>query len=182
MTTIWVASGHQFARKIRMSEVRIAATRVASFRELKPASEAASHSKRANRKKDSLHEILLRRELTRLGLRYRKNDGDLPGSPDIVFRGARVVIFCDGDFWHGRDWVRLKRNLLRRHNASYWIAKIKRNRARDREVSRKLAKAGWHVVRLWETDILDKTEKSARTIQAVVNRKLSGRIAPHSSK
>ena len=125
-----------------------------SFRGLNPASEAASRSKRANRKTDSLHEILLRRELRKLGLRYRKHAGNLLGKPDIVFRTARVVVFCDGDFWHGRDWARLKRRLLRRHNASYWVAKIARNRKRDREVSRGLLKTGWHVVRIWESDIL----------------------------
>ncbi len=81
------------------------AKKAPSFRELRPASEAASQSKRANRKTDSRHEILLRRELTKLGLRYRKYVGDLPGNPDVVFRTAKVVVFCDGDFWHGRDWV-----------------------------------------------------------------------------
>ena len=152
-----------------------------SFRGLKPASEAASRSKRANRKTDSLHEILLRRELTKLGLRYRKYAGDLPGNPDLVFRTAEVVVFCDGDFWHGRDWVRLKRYLLRRHNASYWIAKIASNRKRDRAVSRKLAKAGWHVVRIWETDILSDPQESASSIHVLVSRKLLERIVPHGS-
>lgn len=152
-----------------------------SFRGLKPASEAASRSKRANRKKDSLHEILLRRELTKLGLRYRKYAGDLPGNPDLVFRTAKVVVFCDGDFWHGREWVRLGRNLLRRHNASYWIAKIARNRERDREVSRKLTKAGWHVVRIWETDILSDPQEAARSIHALVSRTLLEQILPHRS-
>lgn len=117
--------------------------RAPSFRGLKPASETASRSKSANQKTDSIHEILLRRELTRLGLRYRKYVTDLPGSPDILFHKAKVAVFCDGDFWPCRDWVRLKRKLLRRHNANYWIAKIARNRERDREVSRMLAKAGW---------------------------------------
>src|SRR5688500_7676693 len=119
------------------------ASKTPSFRGLVPSSEAASRSKRANRKTDSVHEILLRRELARMGLRYRKYDRDLPGSPDIVFRSAKVAIFCDGDFWHGRDWRRLKRKLLRRHNANYWIAKIANNRKRDREISRKLGNAGW---------------------------------------
>ena len=69
------------------------AKKAPSFRGLKPASETASRSKRANRKTDSLHEILLRRELTKLGLRYRKYVRDLPGNPDIVFRAAKVVLF-----------------------------------------------------------------------------------------
>lgn len=157
------------------------AKEVLSFHGLKPASEAASRSKRANRKTDSLHEILLRRELTKLGLRYRKYADDLPGNPDLVFRTAKVVLFCDGDFWHGRNWARLRRSLLRRHNPSYWIAKIARNRERDREVSRKLAKAGWHVIRIWETDILSDPQESARSIHALVLRRLSEQDARHGS-
>ena len=165
----------------RLSSKKPVQASLPSFRGLNPASEAASRSKRANRKTDSLHEILLRRELTKLGLRYRKYAGDLLGNPDLVFRTAKVVVFCDGDFWHGRVWVRLNRNLLRRHNASYWIAKIARNRERDREVSRKLTKAGWHVVRIWETDILNDPQQAARSIHALVGRKLSERIVPHGS-
>jgi DNA mismatch endonuclease (patch repair protein) len=148
-----------------------------TFCGLRSASEAASKSKRANRKQDSLHEVLLRRELTRMGLRYRKYASDLPGNPDLVFRTAKVVVFCDGDFWHGRNWARLKRNLLRRHNASYWIAKIASNRKRDRAVSRALAKTGWHVVRIWETDILREPQQAARFIQRLVRQKRVGRHA-----
>ena len=93
-----------------------------SFDGLQPASKAASRAKRANRKKDSRHEVLLRRELWKLGVRYRKYVAKLPGNPDLVFRGARVVVFCDGDFWHGRNWDQLRAALGRRHNADYWIA------------------------------------------------------------
>jgi DNA mismatch endonuclease, patch repair protein len=148
-----------------------------SFIGLKAASEAASRSKGGNRKTDSLHEVLLRRELTKLRLRYRKYASDLPGNPDIVFRSAKIVVFCDGDFWHGRNWPMLKRKLLRRHNASYWIAKIRRNRQRDTAVSRKLVKAGWDVIRFWETDIRRNPEEAARSIQAVLCDKMSERIA-----
>src|SRR5260370_21019878 len=125
-----------------------------SFEGLHPASKAASITKRANRKKASSHEVLLRRELWKLGFRYRKYVSDLFGNPDIVFRQARVVVFCDGDFWHGRDWLRLKRNLLHRHNAAYWIAKIAKNRRLDRVVSRQVEKARRQVCHLWQTHIL----------------------------
>lgn len=145
-----------------------------SFQGLQPASEAASRSKKANRKTDSLHEIALRRELTRLGLRYRKYGSDLPGNPDIVFRRAKVVVFCDGDFWHGRHWRRLRAKLLRRHNPSYWIAKIAKNRQRDREVCRKLVKAGWHVIRIWEIDILSDPVMAAALIEKKVRKRRAG--------
>jgi len=153
-----------------------------SFRGLNPASEAASRSKRANRKTDSLHEMLLRRELTKLGLRYRKYAGDLAGNPDLVFRTAKIAVFCDGDFWHGRDWLRLKRELLRRHNAIYWIAKIARNRERDRKVSRELVRAGWQVVRIWETDILRNPVRIACSIEVLVRHRVSEQDSCHGSE
>lgn len=149
-----------------------------SFRGLKASSEAAARSKRANRKRDSRHEVLLRRELWRLGLRYRKYAADLPGHPDLVFRRARVVVFCDGDFWHGRSWRRLRKLLEHRHNAEYWIAKIARNRARDRENTKQLSSNGWLVIRLWETDIVRAPAAAARAVQEAVLARLAGQPDP----
>ncbi len=140
-----------------------------SYAGFQPASEAASKAKRANRREDTAHEVLLRKALWRLGLRYRKHVPRLPGKPDLVFRQARVVVFCDGDFWHGRNWPRLRRQLARRHNADYWIAKIARNRTRDAENTRSLERAGWIVVRLWETDIKQDPGGTAVTIRAIVH-------------
>jgi len=84
-----------------------------------------------------------------------------------------VVVFCDGDFWHGRDWGRLKGALKRRHNAEYWIAKIAKNRERDRENSKRLTEAGWLVLRLWETDVLRDPKRAAGCIQQVVLERLA---------
>ena len=139
-----------------------------SFKGFASSSEAASRCKSANRKTDCQHELVLRRELTKLGLRFRKHSKGLIGNPDVVFVPAKVIVFCDGDFWHGRNWRRLRRALAKRHNADYWIAKIKRNRAHDRKVTRMLLSDGWLVLRFWETDILKDPELSAKTIQAAV--------------
>jgi DNA mismatch endonuclease (patch repair protein) len=147
---------------------------VPSYAGFQPASEAASKAKRANRREDTADELLLRRAIWRLGLRYRKHVPELPGKPDFVFRQARVVVFCDGDSWHGRDWARLRRQLARRHNADYWIAKIARNRKRDAEHTRTLARAGWLVVRLWETDIKQDPGSAALTIQRIVHGRAPG--------
>ena len=78
-----------------------------SFAGFEPASEAASRAKRMNTHADTIHEKLLRSCLWQRGLGFRKNLKSLPGKPDIVFAGPHVVVFCDGDFWHGRDWRRL---------------------------------------------------------------------------
>jgi DNA mismatch endonuclease (patch repair protein) len=143
-----------------------------SFEGLKPSSRAASEAKRANRKKDSRHELILRRVLWRLGLRYRKYVSKLPGNPDLVFYRARVVIFCDGDYWHGRNWDQLRTALERRHNAEYWIAKIERNRERDQEHTARLTAEGWLVLRFWETDILRDPQAVAQHIELVVRQRL----------
>ena len=139
-----------------------------SFRGLAAASTASSRAKQMNRSSDTAHECVLRSLLFKRGLRFRKNVRALPGKPDIVFSSARIAIFCDGDFWHGREWQRLSRKLRAGTNASYWIPKIKANRSRDRRNSRLLEREGWTVVRIWETDIHNNPEKVARAVEELV--------------
>ncbi len=85
-----------------------------------------------------------------------------------MFHRTKIAIFCDGDFWHGRNWRRLKIQLAGRHNAPYWISKIEANRKRDRIVNGRLKRAGWAVFRLWETNILRDPAKAARTVIAFI--------------
>jgi DNA mismatch endonuclease Vsr len=75
------------------------------------------------------------------------------GKPDFVISATRTAIFCDGDFWHGRDWQKRRAKLLAGANASYWCAKIRRNMLRDKKVSAQLIDDGWAVLRFWESDI-----------------------------
>ncbi len=140
-------------RPYRQVEIPAMASRLPSFKGLQAASAASSRSKRANKRCDTLPEIMLRRELWHMDLRYRKNVAALPGQPDIVFARSKVVVFCDGDFWHGRDWPSRRAKLSQGTNAAYWLAKIEANIARDAEYTSQLEQAGWKVVRLWETDI-----------------------------
>jgi len=142
-----------------------------SFDGLVPASEASSRCKRMNRNSGTRHECLLHSVLWRRGFRFRKNDKALIGRPDVVFRKERVAVFCDGDFWHGRQWRQLSRKLQAGTNASYWVQKIRANKLRDRRNDRLLARAGWHVVRLWETDILNDPVASAVAVEAVLRRR-----------
>ena len=128
------------------------------FEQFKPSSESASRAKRKNRSRDTIPEVLLRQAIWRCGLRYRKNATDLPGKPDIVFRRAGVVVFCDGDFWHGRDWDHLQEKLNRSANRAYWLPKIARNRQRDAEQTEQLRTQGWHVEKFFGW--LDKQTRS----------------------
>jgi len=147
-----------------------------SFDGLRPASVNSSKAKRGNKRVDTWHELLLRRELWRIGLRYRKHVKDLPGTPDLVFRRARVVVFCDGDFWHGRNWRRLRCNLDRGTNAEYWTRKIAANIKRDVRITSVLKQNGWRVVRMWETDILRDATSRARLIKKVVDSRLNSKV------
>lgn len=140
-----------------------------SFKGLAPASARSSAAARgASRKVDTRCELVLRRELWRRGLRYRLHYNGLPGRPDIVFPRHRVVIFCDGDFWHGRNVDARLTKLAQGHNAAYWVAKVQRNVERDLSHTRALEIAGWIVLRFWETDLLREPSKIADHIIAVL--------------
>lgn len=96
-------------------------------------------------------EIKLRKLLWNLKIRYRLNDKSLPGKPDIVIKKHKIVIFVDGEFWHGYNWDE-KRNRIK-SNRDYWIPKIERTMARDIENTKKLESMGYTVFRFWEHEI-----------------------------
>lgn len=140
-----------------------------SYSGFAPASARATVAARGSSKKSGTRcEIVLRRSLWRLGLRFRLASGHLPGRPDLVFKRARTVVFCDGDFWHGRNLAARLSALQSGHNAPYWVAKISANVARDRRQERELQDAGWTVLRYWETDILRDADKIAVDISRVI--------------
>jgi DNA mismatch endonuclease, patch repair protein len=147
-------------------------TKAPQFRALTPSSPEASRSKRSNRSTGTTPEIVLRTALSRHGLRYRLHARDLAGRPDIVFRRARVVVFVDGDFWHGRGWKRRKAKLAAGSNASYWVKKIEANRRRDLMYNRLLRQAGWLILRFWETDVKNDPKTLAGAIARIVARQL----------
>lgn len=130
-------------------------------------SETRRRNMQAVRSKDSKIELALRRALWSLGMRYRKNHPGLIGKPDIVFVGKKVAVFCDSEFWHGKDWEQRKSDF--KSNQSFWLPKIERNMARDREVNQALQSAGWTVMRFWGKDILKNPEVVANQIQLVVS-------------
>src|SRR5436309_1327019 len=144
---------------------------VPSFAGRAPSSNTASAVKSRNRSKDTRAEVLLRRALARYGLRYRTHVSSLPGRPDVVFSKPQVAVFCDGDFWHGRNWRARRSRLNRGANADYWIQKIRYNIDRDRRQTRELERAGWVVVRLWETDVLRNPRSAARRVKEAVHKR-----------
>jgi DNA mismatch endonuclease, patch repair protein len=124
----------------------------------------------AVRNKGSKAELALRRELHRRGLRYRLHVGGLPGRPDLVLSRFHLVVFVDGDFWHGNAW-RL-RGLARFEdqfptNTDFWVAKIRSNMRRDQEVTAALRAAGWRVLRVWESKILADPVAAADEVERV---------------
>lgn len=96
----------------------------------------------------------------------------MPGKPDIVFVSAKVAVFCDGDFWHGRHWERRMAEGQLKVRRRYWINKIEDNIRRDKRVNRKLKEAGWIVMRFWETDIKSDGPEIGRVVARVVRKRL----------
>lgn len=138
------------------------------FTGLSASSSSASEAKRRTRSRDTRPELLLRRGLWRRGYRYRTHARDLLGRPDLIFRAAHVVVFCDGDFWHGKDWRARRRKLLRGTNSAYWVAKIESNIARDRRTTATLQQHGWTVIRLWESEIVAELPAAVAKVEAAL--------------
>lgn len=120
------------------------------------------------RSEDTRIEVMLRKALWRKGYRYRKNFKRLPGKPDIALTKYKIAIFCDGEFFHGKDWEVLEPRLARSNNSEYWVGKISKNRERDVEINKKLLSMGWTVIRFWGNDIKKKTDECIKVIEETV--------------
>ena len=134
-----------------------------------------NHTKEQRRKnmqavknKDSEIELLLRKELWSRGLRYQKNSKKVFGKPDIVFIGKKVAVFCDSEFWHGYDWDNKKKEF--KSHQGFWIPKIERNIARDKEVTKTLEDSGWTVLRFWVKEIQHNLKSCGDIIETAVRR------------
>jgi DNA mismatch endonuclease, patch repair protein len=130
----------------------------------------------AIRSTDNKTERALRSILHRRGLRFRKDVKALPGRPDIVFSRARLAVFVDGDYWHGRmlrehgpEYVS---QYFQPHQRPYWTEKLERNVKRDDAVTNKLESEGWVVLRLWESDIKRNLSMAADRIEEIFRRGL----------
>lgn len=114
-------------------------------------------------------EILFGKMLWNAGVRYRKNDKEVFGKPDFTIRTFKIAIFCDGEFWHGKDWNIHKMD--HKSHQDFWIPKIERNIQRDKEVNEYLQKENWTVLRFWETDIKKHPEQCINEVLRTMKQK-----------
>ena len=132
--------------------------------------EAVRRTMKGNTKKDTTIELTLRRALYKRGVRYRKNVKTILGTPDIAIKKYRLLVFCDGDFWHGNSYHSVK------SHKQFWDEKIKRNRERDLEYTIRLRDDGWTVLRFWESDIKNNIDDCIQQIiDAITNAKIKAR-------
>lgn len=117
---------------------------------------------------DTSIEIKLRLALWHKGYRYRKNYKKLPGSPDIALTKYKIAIFCDSEFFHGKNWKTLKQRLSEGKNPEYWIKKIERNQERDQRKDKELLSLGWTIIHFWGKDILKHTDECIKTIEETI--------------
>ena len=116
--------------------------------------------------KDTSIEIQLRKALWHKGYRYRKNYKILPGTPDIALTKYKIAVFCDSDFFHGKDWYQiLKPSLEKGSNPEYWIKKIERNMERDSKNDKALLFLGWMVIHFWGSEIQKNIEECVKVIE-----------------
>ena len=135
----------------------------------------------AIRSKDTKPEMIVRRGLWSRGFRFRLNHKRLPGHPDLVLRKYRTCIFINGCFWHGHNVTESRMEDVRgkmedvigssecckipKTNREFWVAKIRRNKERDKEEQRKLAEMGWHCITVWECEL--KPSKREETLESL---------------
>lgn len=133
---------------------------------MKRTKEQISFNMKQVKNKDSVIEIALRKELWNRGLRYQKNVTKIFGKPDLVFKGKKVAVFCDSEFWHGYNWEERKKDF--KSHQEFWIPKIERNMQRDIEVTEELRKQGWKVLRFWGNEIKKNVSGCADIIEKTV--------------
>lgn len=122
----------------------------------------------AVRSKDTKPEMVVRKYLWSRGFRYRVNNPRLPGHPDIVLRKYHTCIFVNGCFWHGHEGCKYYR--VPKTNTEFWERKISRNRERDREEQKQLARMGWHCITVWECELKgERREKTLESLEYTLN-------------
>lgn len=121
----------------------------------------------AIKNKGSKIESILSKSLWKNGCRYRKNDNTIFGKPDISIKKYKIAIFCDSEFWHGKDWE-VKKNEIK-SNVDFWHKKIENNIRRDKVVNDVLNASGWIVLRFWGREIENNLDICTQVVITAVN-------------
>ncbi len=130
---------------------------------MKKSKEVISRNMSSIRSSGTSIEKTLGRAMWHRGLRYRKQYKKIPGKPDFVIVKSKIAIFCDSSFWHGYKNLKTKRHNFK-SNKEFWIEKIIRNIERDKEVNKQLKKLQWKILRFWDFQIIENSEKCVQTI------------------
>lgn len=129
-------------------------------------SEARSALMSRIRSKDTRPELIVRRLAHKLGFRYRLHKRELPGTPDLVFPGKRKVIFVHGCFWHQHDGCKFA--TIPKTRREFWVKKLQKNEARDKQAMDELRSQNWDSMVIWECETSD-TDKLITRIEEFLN-------------
>jgi len=130
--------------------------------------------------KNTSIELTLRKALWKKGYRYHINCKDVFGTPDICFKGKKIAIFCDSEFWHGKKYLEGK--AIPKINQQYWIGKFERNISRDCIVNKTLSDREWIVVRFWENDLKRNLDQCVSKVEKVFSQPNAKNIYIHSEE
>jgi DNA mismatch endonuclease (patch repair protein) len=114
-------------------------------------------------------EELLAKALRAHGIRYRRENKEIFGNPDFAFRRLKIAVFCDSEYFHGKDWDINKHRI--KTNTEFWHRKIESNMNRDSLVNETLLKNDWKVIRFWGEDVQKNMDFCIETIKKAIEKK-----------
>ncbi len=129
---------------------------------------------RAIKNKNTKIEELLAKALWSKGYRYRRNNKKVFGKPDFTFRKYKIAIFCDSEYFHGKDWETKKHRI--KTNTEFWHKKIERNIERDKKVNEELLKNNWKVIRFWGQQIIKNIDFCVEVVEKAIEERKHEKI------
>jgi len=128
----------------------------------------------AIKNKNTKIEELLAKALWAKGHRYRRNNKTVFGKPDFTFRKYKIAIFCDSEYFHGKNWETAKHRI--KTNTEFWQKKIEGNIERDKKVNETLLKNNWKVIRFWGQEIRKNIDLCVDEIETLIEEQKHGKI------
>jgi DNA mismatch endonuclease (patch repair protein) len=127
----------------------------------------------AIRSRDTKPEMIVRSFLHRQGLRFRLHDRSLPGTPDLVLRRHKTVVFVHGCFWHHHGCAN---SVWPKTRHEFWRAKILGNLRRDRQNAKALRELRWNSIAVWECET-ERIPLLQRKLQSLIGRARGSHLA-----